>query len=91
MMSEQRLIYDPKKQLIWEAEMNGRAVARIAPDAYAEEFGPLFAAAPAMQARIAELEAVLVELVRVYETGDFHTEFRPALEQARAALEDTDA
>ncbi len=76
-MSKQRLIYDPEKQLIWEAEINGRAMGRVAP--HAREYGPLFAAAPAL------LEA-LEELVRVYETGDWHTEFRPALEQARAAI-----
>ncbi|WP_030538338.1 hypothetical protein [Sphingobium sp. DC-2] len=33
-----------------------------------------------------EMLAALVELERVYETGDFETEFRPALDRARAAI-----
>jgi hypothetical protein len=34
-----------------------------------------------------ELLGSLKELVRVYEHGDFHSEFKPALERARKAIE----
>lgn len=33
-----------------------------------------------------ELLADLIELVRVYETGDFQSEFKPALDRAKATI-----
>jgi len=44
------------------------------------------ARATTAERKLDEAREALAELVRVYELGDFPTEFKPALEQARAAL-----
>ena len=51
-----------------------------------EFHGPQAEANALLAAAAPELLEALVELDRVYETGDFETEFRPALDRARAAI-----
>ena len=67
-----------------EISGNGRPVARALYDIWSED--PEVDANAALIATAPELYEALVELSRVYELGDFDTEFKPALEQARAAL-----